>query len=190
MPDCRQGNNDYSKVTIIQVTSSQVEQKKELLYCLKRARQAKISHRLPSGQRTQQQFSGQLGQKQDHKQSVGWHWMANFVCQLSEAIIPKPLVQLQPRWCWEGLSFTTSRERGFNCRSKGSRRQEAALSSPPRANSMPGIPSPHCLHLYCRSQLLQINLSLSACAQSFWMYTVSLENWHSESKKVSAIQND
>lgn len=31
--DYDQGNNVYSKVTVIQVTSSQIEQKKEMLYC-------------------------------------------------------------------------------------------------------------------------------------------------------------
>jgi hypothetical protein len=54
MTKYRQGNNDYSKVTVIQVTSSQVEQKKEMLYYLKRSRQAKISNRLSGDQRIPQ----------------------------------------------------------------------------------------------------------------------------------------
>lgn len=41
-------------VTVIQVTSSQVEQKKEMIYYPKKSRQAKISNRFPGGQRIAQ----------------------------------------------------------------------------------------------------------------------------------------
>lgn len=63
MGDYRQGNNDYSKATVIVVTSRQLEQKKEILYCLKRSRQAKISDMFPGGQVAM----GQLG----HRSSEG-----------------------------------------------------------------------------------------------------------------------
>lgn len=68
--DYRQGNNDYSKATVIEVTSRQLEQKKEILYCLKRSRQAKISDMFPGGQVA-------MGQVEEST-AVG-----NSVCQLS-----------------------------------------------------------------------------------------------------------
>lgn len=44
MGDYRRGNNDYNKATVLEITSRQLEQKKEIQYCLKRSRQAKISY--------------------------------------------------------------------------------------------------------------------------------------------------
>lgn len=83
MRDYRQGNNGYRKATVIEVTSSRLEQKKEILSWYEKVKadkhkwQVSRSGRWPEGITVI--FSGNLGIDQVEENTT----MDNFACQLS-----------------------------------------------------------------------------------------------------------